>query len=234
MLNATLNLDACAEAFARDNRLRITGVLEPDIAAAVGESLRNAIDYQLMMYTGGQARTLDPAELQRMPVAQQRSLHAELMRNAGNGVGFLYESRPLNPDARESSKEFAALSEFVGWLNSSETLDMIGRISGCDDLKSADAQCTRYGPGHYLTRHRDRFENEERRLAYVFSFCPHWHPDWGGLLQFFEDDGTPRDAWVPGFNTLSLFDVRHVHSVTYVAPFAAAPRLSVTGWFRAA
>jgi len=32
---------------------------------------------------------------------------------------------------------------------------------------------------------------------------------------------------------LSLFDVRHVHSVTYVAPFAGAPRLSITGWFRA-
>ena len=53
------------------------------------------------------------------------------------------------------------------------------------------------------------------------------------LLQFFEDNGTPRDAWVPGWNVLSLFDVRHVHSVTYVAPFAGAPRLSITGWFRA-
>ena len=70
-------------------------------------------------------------------------------------------------------------------------------------------------------------------MAYVLSLTERWHPDWGGLLQFFEDNGTPRDAWVPGWNVLSLFDVRHVHSVTYVAPFAGAPRLSITGWFRA-
>jgi Rps23 Pro-64 3,4-dihydroxylase Tpa1-like proline 4-hydroxylase len=53
------------------------------------------------------------------------------------------------------------------------------------------------------------------------------------LLQFFEDDGTPRDAWAPQFNSMSLFDVRHVHSVTFIAPFALEPRLSLTGWFRA-
>jgi SM-20-related protein len=32
---------------------------------------------------------------------------------------------------------------------------------------------------------------------------------------------------------MAIFDVRHIHSVTYVAPLAAKPRLSITGWFRA-
>jgi Rps23 Pro-64 3,4-dihydroxylase Tpa1-like proline 4-hydroxylase len=65
--------------------------------------------------------------------------------------------------------------------------------------------------GQYLTRHRDDIEGTTRRLAYVFGFTRRWHPDWGGLLQFYEDDGTPRDAWVPAFNRLSLFAIRHVH-----------------------
>jgi Rps23 Pro-64 3,4-dihydroxylase Tpa1-like proline 4-hydroxylase len=64
------------------------------------------------------------------------------------------------------------------------------------------------------------------------NFSPQWHPDWGGMLQFFQDDGTPRDAWAPQFNSLVLFDVAHVHSVTFVAPFAKTPRFAVTGWFR--
>ena len=70
-------------------------------------------------------------------------------------------------------------------------------------------------------------------MANVITLRSGWHPDWGGWIKLYEDDGTPRDAWSPGLNVLSLFDVRHVHSVTYVAPYAKAPRLSVTGWFLA-
>jgi Rps23 Pro-64 3,4-dihydroxylase Tpa1-like proline 4-hydroxylase len=53
------------------------------------------------------------------------------------------------------------------------------------------------------------------------------------LLQFYQDDGTPRDALTPSFNAMTLFDVKHVHAVTYVAPFASKPRLAISGWFRA-
>ena len=87
--------------------------------------------------------------------------------------------------------------------------------------------------GYKMNRARADTGDERRRLAYVISFTRNWHPDWGGLLQFFEDDGTPRDAWAPMFNSMALFDVRHVHSVTFVAPFHGQPRLSLTGWFRA-
>lgn len=118
-------------------------------------------------------------------------------------------------------------------VNAPETLAQVRALTGFQDITPADGQATRYRGGHFLTRHRDDIPGQDRRVAYVLSLTERWHPDWGGLLQFFEDNGTPRDAWVPGWNVLSLFDVRHVHSVTYVAPFAGAPGLSVTGWFRA-
>jgi Rps23 Pro-64 3,4-dihydroxylase Tpa1-like proline 4-hydroxylase len=70
------------------------------------------------------------------------------------------------------------------------------------------------------------------RIENVLGLSKAWHPDWGGLLQFYEEDGTPGDAWIPHFNCLNLFDIRHIHSVTYVTPFAGEPRLSLTGWFR--
>jgi Rps23 Pro-64 3,4-dihydroxylase Tpa1-like proline 4-hydroxylase len=120
----------------------------------------------------------------------------------------------------------------LDFLNTPEILGVVSKISGRDDLRSADGQVTAYTPGHYLTRHRDRIDGEERRLAYVLGFTREWHPDWGGLLQFYDDDGSPRDAWAPRFNSLALFDVRHVHAVTYVTPYARKPRLSLTGWFR--
>ena len=86
-------------------------------------------------------------------------------------------------------------------------------------------------PGQFLTRHKDDITAEGRRIAYVMGFSKDWHPDWAGLLNFYEDDGSGRDFWIPAFNSLSLFDVRHVHSVSYVTPFAKQQRLSLTGWF---
>ena len=50
-------------------------------------------------------------------------------------------------------------------------------------------------------------------------------------MQFFDDDGEPTQSYSPGFNTLDLFDVRHVHSVTLVAPYALNPRHAISGWF---
>ena len=34
-------------------------------------------------------------------------------------------------------------------------------------------------------------------------------------------------------NPMTIFDVKHIHSVTYVAPLATKPRLAITGWFMA-
>ena len=39
-------------------------------------------------------------------------------------------------------------------------------------------------------------------------------------------------ALKPGFNTIHLFRVPQMHSVSYVAPFAAVPRYAITGWLR--
>ena len=163
-----------------------------------------------------------------------REFRSKMLDAASQGIGFFYcgymMARKLDDAGNENLKFLHSVFEF---LNSEEMLSFISAVSGRDDLLSADAHFTRYTPGQFLTHHRDDNTNEQRRLAYVLSLSKDWHPDWGGLLQFFEDNGTPRDAWVPQFNTLSLFDVRHVHSVTFIAPFAREPRLSVTGWFRA-
>jgi SM-20-related protein len=149
------------------------------------------------------------------------------MRPLAREVGFLYEGHQLR------GSHDPALRAILAAVNAPETLERVRTLTGFGDITHADGQATRYRGGHFLTRHRDDLSGQARRVAYVLSLTARWHPDWGGLLQFFEDDGTPRDAWVPGWNVLSLFDVRHVHSVTYVAPFAGGPRLSVTGWFRA-
>ena len=59
-----------------------------------------------------------------------------------------------------------------------------------------------------------------------------WRPEWGGYLQFFDDEGDVVQAFRPRFNSLNLFAVPQPHAVSFVPPFAPLGRYAITGWFR--
>jgi len=96
-----------------------------------------------------------------------------------------------------------------------------------------DGQATQYLPGHFLTSHDDAVAGKNRVAAYVLSLTPGWRIEWGGLLQFHDGDGDVGLALAPRFNAMHLLRVPQVHSVSFVAPYAGTPRVSVTGWLRA-
>ena len=226
-INPDLNLDAIKANYTIDDRTRIIDILQADSAESVFHALNSSDAFVYAHVKDGKPHLISPAETAAMSPEAQHEMRKNIVQLGSQGIGYLY-GRHLIDDKSE-----ALLKAVKDWLNSEETLSMIRGISGKTDITLASAQATKYMPGHFLTRHQDVHDQEKRRLAYVLNLSPNWHPDWGGLLQFYENDGTPRDAWSPLFNSLSLFDVRHIHSVTYVTPMALVPRLSVTGWFRA-
>ncbi|MBT8079456.1 MAG: 2OG-Fe(II) oxygenase [Gammaproteobacteria bacterium] len=232
-MNPNLDIQALAAEYDRDERIRIQDVFAAEFAEQVAAHCEQHVPYEYIFVVDGENKVATADEMRTMDSNDAQVLQSKIMEAAAEGVGFLYCGYMMGRARRQAeSLPMQFLHSIFEYLNSEEMLSFVSRISGRDDLRSADGQFTRYQPGQFLTRHLDDITSEQRRLAYVFSFCRDWHPDWGGLLQFYEKDGTPRDAWAPGFNTLSLFDVRHVHSVTYVTPFAKRPRHSLTGWFR--
>ena len=226
MILAGADLGAARAAYAADERLRWPDVVTPGEARGLARAAAG-LPYDLMCTLEGRTAAISPERMAAIPAEMRRNLVADLHAEAARGVGYAYEGLRLG-----EGRAPAPLEALHAALNGRAVLDRIEAVTG-ERVASASAQVTRYRPGHYLTRHRDDPEGEARRLAYVLSLSEGWHPDHGGLLMFFADDGTPRDAWVPQAGTLSLFGVRHVHSVTVVAPFAPRPRLSVTGWFSA-
>lgn len=233
MLNPELDTRDLAERFSIDERIRVHNVLRADVAERIRQTLLEEVSFSYITNIDGRNVEIPQQDFRSLSQSQLDEIREKTAAAAASGIGFIYEgyriTRQLEPACSENI-EF--LHSMFDYLNSRTMLDFVQDVTGANDLKSADAQYTRYDAGSYLTRHRDVVEDEQRRFAYVISFNRDWHPDWGGLLQFFEDDGTPRDAWSPRYNAMSLFDVRHVHSVTYVPPFTPKPRLSLTGWFR--
>ncbi len=233
MLNATLDIDTLTARYAEDDRVRIESLLDTGFAERVQAACRDDISYEYLCHIDGQNLVLSEEQLRSLSPEQMAELQQKVTLAASEGVGFFYGGYQMGRAARQTDDQrLQFVHSLFDFVNSEEMLSFINRVTGRDDIVSADAQFTRYTPGHFLTRHKDDITRERREIAYVMGFSQRWHPDWGGLLQFFGDDGTPRDFWIPQFNTLSLFDVRHVHAVSYVTPFAKEPRLSLTGWFQ--
>lgn len=229
MLNPALDFESLRRAFAREGRIRVRNVLDPSIADAVANEMAN-LPYKVFCATGEGVAVIDPAELVRWDRARQTELQRTLAQAASRAEGFAYFGYRMT-EAWKAGAPDTALGKFYTALNDEATLRAIRTITGADTFDNVFAQATQYRPGHYLTRHLDDPKGELRKFAFVWGFTRTWDPDWGGLLQFYDEAGEPTYAYSPGFNTLDLFDVSHVHAVTLVAPFARHPRDAVSGWF---
>jgi len=229
-INTAFSPELVHQQYVLDRRVRVANFLKADDASQLLQTLARETPFSSAFNIDGDNGVLSDTEMRQLSNDQIQSLQQKIHENASRGSGFLYGRHDIT--GRSAVDTPAALTQFAELINAEPFLEQIRQISGHADILAASAQATRYLPGNFLTRHNDFHPSEGRRVAYVMNFSPQWHPDWGGMLQFFQDDGTPRDAWAPQFNSLVLFDVAHVHSVTFVAPFAKTPRFAVTGWFR--
>ena len=232
MLNPDLDRALLKEEYQKENRLVIRNILKPEIAQQIEAYCRKHIPFNIHYVSDGQNKTASQDDMAKMSDEDKQALNTKVLKAAAEGSGFLYCGYRRNQSIQNPSKELSFLHSVFDFFNSDELLKFIREVTGESGINQADAHYTRFTPGQFLTRHRDVVESADRKVAYVLGLSNVWHPDWGGLLQFYQEDGTPDTTWAPKFNSLSIFDTKYIHAVTCVAPFAAAARFSMTGWFR--
>jgi Rps23 Pro-64 3,4-dihydroxylase Tpa1-like proline 4-hydroxylase len=235
MINPDLDIKTLAKEFKTDKRLMVPNFMQQSIAERMRNACLKDVPFSMHYVIDDKYQSKTPEEIAKLSPQDARDINNKVSSAASQGIGFLYEgylkSRINTDPNKQSNVELSFLHRILDYLSSEDVLSKIRQVTGCQEITGAETQYTRFTPGHFLTRHLDVIAGSGRRFAFVLGLTKDWHPDWGGLLQFYEKDGTPRDAWAPQFNVLSIFDVSHIHSVTYVTPYAAAPRLSLTGWF---
>lgn len=227
-LNPDIDWERVAADYQQDKRTRIDQFLAHQDAELLHQYLKQKALYKLAFTQHGQNIELTEKEFVSLGRAEIQRLQAQMYEQASRGIGFCY-SRLLATNELDTDNPVKALHTL---LNSAEVKEKFATITNSNPFQFVSAQGTKYSKGQYLTRHNDFNPTEGRAVAYVLGLTPTWHPDWGGLLQFYQNDGRTRDAWEPRFNSISIFDVSHVHAVTFVTPFALENRYSVTGWFR--
>ncbi len=216
------------QAYQQENKVKVENLFTLENAQAINQAVQSIRDYHLVFHVGDEHKAVLESELRKHDDETRLKLQTEIHQNASRGIGFLYGRHRF-----DNTHSNSVLRNTIEWLNSEETINWVKEVTGFQDITHADANITRFARGEFLTRHNDVVPNETRRVAFVINLSSQWHADWGGLLQFFEADGTSKQSWTPTFNSLSLFNVSEIHSVTCIAPFAPALRLSISGWFRA-
>ena len=237
-LNERDDWAALSERFAVAGRAQIPAFLSAPSADALRRALLARQDWRHVISGGAKVFEVARTDLDAMPAQQIAALEGALHAEAAHGFRFRYDlirtPEPLPPlEGKRIGADEDLLIGFARLMNAPATLDAVRRLALDIDIAFADAQATRYSPGDFLTRHDDAVAGKGRRMAYVLGLTPDWAAEWGGLLLFHGADGSVVETFAPRFNALSLFAVPQSHSVSFIAPYAGAARLSVTGWLRA-
>ena len=232
-LHPDLDVDSATAEFANGGRVQIAPFLVPENAEALRAHLLAREDWREVLNSGDQPFEIDRAGQRSMSAEQRARLETLVHSAAKSGFQYRYETLRVPDEPDERAKDRGdALTAFADFLSSEPVLALMRRVTGFDDMDFADAQATAYRPGDFLTEHHDAVEGKNRRAAYVFGLTPEWRTEWGGLLLFHDAQGDVERGLLPRFNALNLFAVPQPHSVSAVAPYAGAIRLSVTGWLR--
>ena len=221
-----------AETFARDGRVTIDGLIDPDSAREFQGLLRSREDWRQVIISGETLAELDRTTRAGLTADQREALDQAVYAGARSGFQARYETIRVPDDAGERGAMDDVLVRFAEWMSTGPMRDFLRKVLGDDRIEFADCQGTAYSPGDFLTGHDDEVTGKSRTAAYVFGLTPTWRIEWGGLLLFHDATESRINGIAPGFNQLNLFKVGQQHSVSEVTRAAAYRRYSVTGWLR--
>lgn len=234
-INPKLDRRSLAAAFAQTGRVQIRDVLTEETARNLHQLVSRQTEWGLAWHAGADGPHNVPApELRKMPQAEQAAIQQKLQAALkGRDYGFLYAQYPMVWAYLQGWAPGGPHEAVVELINDDPLMALVRDVTNMRDLIKADAQATLYAPHHFLAMHDDSHVAEGWRVAYVLNLCAEdWRPEWGGYLNFYDDEGDIIQGFKPRFNALNLFRVPQRHAVSYVPPFAPHARFAITGWFR--
>jgi hypothetical protein len=227
-LNPLLDRKGLAQAFARGGRAHIPDLLTQPSAVRLLQALQQETPWTVTLNKG--QNFLD---FEKMPPEERGKLAMGVFERARNGgFHYIYDTHRISRNGEPYNGSVPYLGRLFAFLNSPNFLAFMREVTCLEAIAWADAQATLYRPGDFLTTHDDKTGGHKRLAAYVLNMTPGWSPDWGGVLQFFDERGNVSQGFVPAFNALNVFRVPAEHAVSQVALFGGY-RYSVTGWLHA-
>ncbi len=231
-LSGELQAEPYQSRFKKDGRVHIPNLLTPDAAHEIYESLCQQEKWNLVFNQKGKHVDIN-ADSESLWTQEQKADFLGIVHSqATNDFQYLYRSIPIYDIYHQKLLPGSFLNKIFEFLNGEAFLGYLRATLDMPEIGFADAQATCFLPGHFLTSHDDNVAGKNRLAAYILNLTPAWNTNWGGALQFIDQNGGIKEAFSPTYNALNILKVPQQHSVAYVAPFAGAPRYAITGWLR--
>jgi len=229
MLNNLLDPNQLHTEFVHKNRILIRNALNEEAAESVLESLELDIPWQIAYMENGSPCVFSREKRASMSDEQWEAIQKKITVLGSRGFQFCYSHYSVSDQNQEQCRPDAFVNTFRDFLKSDRFLNFARSVTGMPEVRNIEILAARYMGGDFLMMHDD-IQKAERRAAFVFNLSRDWHPDWGGLTHFLDQDENVTDTYVPTYNSLVIFAVPVPHLVSYVMPFAPRPRYSITGW----
>jgi SM-20-related protein len=229
-LSDSLDVDCLRASFARKGRLLIGQVLRQDCATALREYLESDTEWGISLAPNARGRRFASAVTYRgFNRSQMRDVFDIAYSDGGAQYAHLYETFSLSNYRNGSSRAGQYYAQFCEFVRSEPFLRFVRQITGLESVRTSTMVACRYRAGHFYASHVDATGGDGHRASYILNLSDYWDAQWGGLLRFKREDGHIDEAYLPRFNSMSIFLSSLEHAVGIVAPYAQHARYSIAG-----
>ena len=216
--------------YGEQGRVQIIDFLAPPAAAEATALAKTQLPWVLHYRDAGQTKEISERDLLAMSFAERQAFLGRLDAFAREDFQFAYFGCSLTPDNLVQFEAGHPIRALAARLVTHEFVDLMAALIDDPAVRGLTASLTRYDPGQYLLPHDDTDGKDDRRAAFVLNLSEDWWPDWGGLLQFIDDERNVIASFTPHNNSMAVFKVPQFHAVSYVTPHALRSRYAITGW----
>lgn len=226
-IDVRLDLKQVADILRLKGSVHLSSILRPPDAKALHDEMEGYRQWLLSLKIGTWDRVLRQ-DASSLDAAREMEIRDQAYAAAT-------EHAHLYKRALVSVRDTPVLFSFIQFLNSTPFIEFARQVTGYSSIAPLQPRVLSLGPGHFISSHSDEPDSGVHRTNYLFQLAPDWSPDWGGHLEFLDSHGGDvQEAYVPRFNTLSLFATPRWHAVNMVALFAPRNRYTISGFIDSA
>lgn len=220
-----INISLLKEHFKNNKKIKIQNFLNNDFIEKIYTHVM--FDKNWMLATGIDKNKYEKKDSQEFD--KINSLQIKNVNNAFGNDSFSYIFYRTMNAKNMTIHEFKLRKLFT----SPEFLEIINNITELNITDVTTLFLSKYKTGNFLSPHSDKGNG---KLAFVINMTKFWKPQYGGILNFLNDERNEIiESFVPDFNSLLLFYVPDngiPHFVSHVSPNVKFNRFAITGWFK--
>jgi len=229
VINFNHNIESLKEIYRTQAKIKINSIFEIPFAESLYSYAVNEKNWVLS--TGinkNKFEKMDSPQFSKMNELQIKNVAKSFSENQFSYIFYRAMNNKLI-NVKDGFLEFLVRK----YLSSPKFISLLNDITGLGITGLKTLFMSKYKPGNFLSPHSDKGNG---RLAFVINLTKNWKPQYGGNLNFLNDDRTEIiETFVPDFNNIVLFTVEDnketPHFVSHIAPGVKYNRYAITGWF---